>query len=277
MIREDYFENPAGERFHFRENIPDNPKAAIIAVHGLAEHFGRYIHIEEFFASRGFSFHIMENRGHGKSVGRRIHIDRYDQFVEDLNVFRELVAARLNGIPLLGLSHSNGSLILARYALKHGDGLKGVVLSGIPISFGSKVNPIKFKAGMFLAGIVPKLTLPNTDLDPQTLCHDKKVVEDYIADPMVYKVISVGFAKQFFWAMGDLLARAPEFKIPALFQHGGDDRACSPASAREFFEKISSSDKEFILYEGLYHEIYNEPQKLEILETAANWMEKRIS
>jgi acylglycerol lipase len=276
MTREDYFQNPAGERFRFRENIPENPKASIIAVHGLAEHFGRYLHIEDFFARRGFSFHIMENRGHGKSVGKHIHIDRYDQFIEDLNVFREKVAAENSGRPLFGLAHSNGSLILARYALKYGAGLKGVVLSGLPIRFGSKVNPIKFKAGMFLAGIVPKLTLPNTDLDPHTICHDKKVVADYIADPLVYKVISVGFAKQFFWAMGDLLERAPEFKVPVLMQHGGDDHACSPAAAREFYENISSADKEFILYDGLYHEIYNEPPKLEILGTAAEWLEKRI-
>jgi acylglycerol lipase len=276
MIREDYFENPAGERFRYRENIPDKPKAAIIGVHGLAEHLGRYTEIEEFFANRGFSFHMMENRGHGLSVGKRGHIDAYDQFLDDLHIFRGMVEANLNGRPLFGLSHSNGSLILARYALAHGDGLRGVVLSGIPIRFASKINPVKFKTGMFLAKFFPKLTLPNTDLDPQYICHDKKVVEDYIADPLVFKIISLGFAKQMFWAMQDLLDRSPQFDTPVLFQHGGDDRACDPAAAREFYEKSSSSDKQFVLYDGLFHEIYNEPPKAEILDTAASWMEKRI-
>jgi lysophospholipase len=277
MIREDYFTNPAGEIFRFRENIPDNAKATILCVHGYAEHIGRYKHVEQFFTDNGFSFHIMENRGHGMSVGKRGHIDEFDEFIEDLNVFRRMVDAGLGGRPLFGLGHSNGSLILARYSLKYGVGIRGLVLSGIPIRTSAKINPIKLKTGMFLANFFPKLTLPSKELDPQTICHDRKIVEDYIADPLVHKVMSIGFAKQFFWAMQDLFDRAGEFKTPVLFQHGGDDRACDPAAAREFHDKIASADKRIIIYDGLYHEIYNEPQKQEILGTALKWMEDRLN
>lgn len=275
-ITEDYFSNSKGERFRFRENIPDNFIASILCVHGYAEHIGRYLEIERFFVERGFSFHIMENRGHGKSVGQRGHIDKFDIFIEDLHVFRQMIDAKIGNKILFGLGHSNGSLILARYAIKYGDGIKGVVLSGLPIRSSAKINPIKFNTGIFLASFMPKLTLPSTELDPQTLCHDKKIVEDYIADPLVHKVMSLGFVKEFFGSMRNLLDRAPEFKIPVLFQHGGDDRACDPTAAREFYEKISSTDKQIIVYDGLYHEIFNEPQKADILTTSAKWMESRI-
>lgn len=275
MIKEDFLANSAGEQFRYRENIPDGAKAAIIGVHGFAEHIGRYFHIEEFFTGRGFSFHIMENRGHGKSVGKRGHIARYDQYVDDLHVFRKMADADSGGKPLFMLAHSNGSLISARYVLKYGDGVRGLVLSGIPIRPGFKVNPVKLKVGLLLARIAPGLTLPG-ELNPDDICRDRKVVEDYVNDPLVFKVNSVGFAREFFGAMRDLLNRAPEFNLPVLFQHGGDDRLCAPDAAREFYEKISSQDKQFIMYEGLYHEIYNEFEKQQILETAAGWIEKRL-
>jgi acylglycerol lipase len=275
MIKEDFLTNSEGEKFRFRINIPDGAKAAILGVHGFAEHIGRYDHIEEFFTARGFSFHIMENRGHGKSVGKRGHIARYDLYVDDLHVFRKLVDADSGGKPLFIIAHSNGSLISARYSLKYGDSVRGLVLSGIPIRPGFKVNPVKLKLGLLLARIVPGLTIPG-ELNPDDVCRDKKVVEDYVNDPLVFNVNSVGFAREFFWAMQDLLNRAAEFNLPVLFQHGSEDRLCAPAAAREFYEKISSKDKQFIMYDGLYHEIYNEFEKQQILETAAVWIEKRL-
>jgi acylglycerol lipase len=275
MIREDYFTNEAGEKFRFRENVPDGARAAVLGVHGFAEHVGRYAYVEQFLAARGFSFHMMDNRGHGKSVGARGHVDRFDRYADDLHVFRNMVESRAAGRPLFILAHSNGSLISARYALRYGAGVRGLVLSGIPIRPGFKVNPVKLKVGMMLARFVPGLTLPG-ELSPDDICRDKKVVEDYVNDPLVFDVQSIGFARQFFWAMDDLLARAAEFKHPALFQHGGDDRLCSPPAAREFYQKISSADKQFVMYDGLYHEIYNEFEKDSILATAAEWLEKRI-
>ncbi len=275
MKRIAFFENPAGEKFRYSEVVPDDAKAAIIGVHGYAEHLGRYDYIAEHFTGRGFSFHIMENRGHGESIGKRGHIDSFDLFIEDLHIFRKAVESRIAGKPLFMLGHSNGSLIAARYVLKFGEGIQGLVLSGIPIRAAVKVNPIKLKLGFFLAGFIPRLTLPS-ELDPHVICRDKKVVEDYINDPLVFRVMSVGFAKEFFVAMADLLERAPEFKHPVLFLHGSMDMACAPDAAREFYEKISSSDKKFIMYDGLYHEVFNEEGKDDILATASGWIEKRL-
>lgn len=273
-IEEGYYENEAGEKFRYRENEVENPKAAVICVHGYAEHIGRYRHVEERLVARGMSFYMIENRGHGLSVGRKGHIDRYDQFIDDLYFYRNRIMPKVGDTPLFLLGHSNGSLISARYALAHGDGVRGMVLSGIPIRTAMKVNPIKLKAGMILAGIAPTISLP-TEIDPKTLCHDKQIVDAYIKDPLVHKIMSVGFAKEFLGAMANLLERAGEFRTPALFMHGGDDRACDPPSAREFYQKAGVADKKFIMYDNLWHEIFNEPQKEEILRTAIDWIEER--
>lgn len=275
MNKTAYFDNPAGEKFRFREDVPEHPVAAVIGVHGVAEHMGRYDHVAAHFAGRGISFHMMENRGHGESIGKRGHIDSYGDFIEDLHLFRRDVQGRIGDRPLFMLGHSNGALISATYALKYGDGIRGLVLSGLPIRTGVKVNPLKLKLGMILGGIVPKLTLPS-ELDPHDICSDKKVVENYINDPLVFRVMSVGFAKEFFNAMAGLLERAPGFRHPVLFLHGSEDRPCDPAAAREFHDKISSDDKEFILYEGLYHEVFNEAGKEKILETASQWVLDRV-
>jgi len=277
MKREGFFSNDAGEKFFFVENVPEDRKAAVLAVHGYAEHTGRYGHVSDYLASRGFSFHMMENRGHGRSAGRKGHIERYDDFLDDLDVFRKMVerSADEAGVPLFMLGHSNGSLISARYVLSRGRGVRGLVLSGIPIRTAVKVNPLKLKVGFFLAGIAPRLTLP-TELDPYTLCHDAEVTREYVEDPLVHKVMSVGFAKEFFGAMEDLLGRAADFTHPVLFLHGSDDRACDAAAAVEFHDRISSQDREIIVYEDLWHEVFNEPEKEKILDTAVRWMEDRL-
>ncbi|HOO56601.1 MAG TPA: lysophospholipase [bacterium] len=274
MEKVEYFRNSKSERFRYRENIPENSKAAVLCVHGFAEHFGRYSHIEEKLVGSGYSFHMMDNRGHGKSVGKRGHIGRYDDYIDDLHLFRKMVQEKNGNKKLFVLGHSNGSLISARYALKYGDGISGLVLSGIPIRQGFEVNPLKLKLGLALAKVVPGLTVPG-EIPPEDICRDKKVVQDYINDPLVFKVNSVGFAREFFWAMEDLLSRAAEFKHPVLFLHGGSDKLCSPPAAKEFYEKISSDDKEFILYDGLYHEVFNEFEKEDIIAGAIQWLNKR--
>lgn len=275
MINEGYLENASGEKFRIRENIPDGAVAAVICVHGYAEHIGRYLHVEDFLVSNGISFHMMENRGHGMSVGRKGHIDRYDQFIDDLHLFRKKVQENICGLPLFIVAHSNGSLISARYVLTHADGIKGMVLSGIPIRTSVKVNPLKLKTGIFLSNYFPTLSLP-TELDPHTLCHDKDVVAEYIKDPLVHKIMSIGFAREFFNAMDNTLKRASAFKTPVLFLHGGDDRACSPEAAREFYEKIISSDKKLLMYENAWHELFNEPDKDSTLETTTRWILERV-
>ncbi|HOC93100.1 MAG TPA: lysophospholipase [bacterium] len=276
MKREDYFENKGGGRFRYVEHEVEGARAVVMGTHGFAEHIGRYDHVGAFFNSRGMSFYMMDNRGHGKSPGARGHIDSYDQYVDDLHGFRTLVVEeKLRGAPLFLLGHSNGSLITARYCLKHAAGVRGVVLSGILARMAMKVNPLKLKTGMLLSKIVPKLAIPG-EISPSDVCRDKEVVREYENDPLVFKVNTLGFAAQLIWAMEDLNKRAGEFKPPVLFQHGGDDRLCSPEGARAFHDNIASTDKQFILYPGLYHEIYNEFEKDEILAAAADWIDKRL-
>ncbi len=273
-ITDDFYTNDRGERFRYRQAVPDGYRASVLCVHGLAEHLERYSHVESLFAANGYSFHMIDNRAHGKSVGKRGHVERYDDFVEDVDWFRRNIVEKVSaGKPLFLMGHSNGSLISARYVLKYSEGLKGVVLSGIPIK--AAVSPMKKKLGMMMAGVIPNMSIP-AGLDAKLVCRDPKVVEAYVNDPMVYTTVTVRFGREFFVAMDDLSARAADFRLPALFLHGGADGICDPVAAKDFYERVSSKDKQFVMFDGMYHEIFNDQEKELPLGAALKWIGERL-
>lgn len=268
-----YFEGEDGTKFYYRQRLPDGKtRAVVVGVHGYAEHGGRYDEVANLLASRGYAFYIMDNRAHGYSEGRRAHIDRYDQFVEDLRGFVSYLKPRIDGRKVFMLGHSNGSLIAIRYALRWQDELAGLVLSGAALRSAVPVPGIKLMMMPVMAKLMPT-KLFNAGLDPNGLSHDKEVVQRYVDDPLVYRVISARFAFELFRAMADTLGRAAEMRAPTLMLHGEKDPACDPAAAKEFFEKMASVDKTLHVYPGMFHEVFNEIGKEKVYADMTAWVE----
>jgi alpha-beta hydrolase superfamily lysophospholipase len=66
-------------------------------------------------------------------------------------------------------------------------------------------------------------------------------------------------------------------ELPLLVLQGGADRLVSPQGTERFFSLLGSSDKTLKAYEGLYHEIYNEPEFREVLADVESWLRERLS
>ncbi len=268
------FPGQRGLELYFQGWLPDAPiKAVVIIVHGVAEHSGRYKGLAEYFASRGYAVYGYDQRGHGRSEGKRGHVEHFSYYLHDLQVFQDQIRRQYPKQKIYLFGHSMGATISLLYCLEERKDLAGLIVSG---------TAIKVKPAMPLALIVmlrplalvwPKLGLKK--LDSSALSHDPNIVRAYDTDPLVFRgKLSARLSVDLFWTMHQLQKQLLRIQSPLQILHGEDDRLCNPESSRLVFERASSKDKTLKLYPGLYHEILNEPDHIQVLMDIEAWMEK---
>jgi len=249
------------------------PRAAVVIVHGFGEHSARYEHVAVRLTAAGYAVHSMDNRGHGRSAGRRAYVDTFEDYLADLDGLMEVVRARSGGLPVYLLGHSFGGAIATRYALDHQDALAGLVLSGPLVSLGH-VSPLAVAAGRLLSRLAPRTQV--TRVDPAAVSRDPAVVADYAADPLNHHAgMPARTAAELLRATREIAAGVASLQLPLLVFHGGEDRLVSPAAGRWISEHAGSADRTLRVYDGLYHETLNEPEREAVLADLVAWLDAR--
>lgn len=259
----------------WRKHLPENPKAHVIIVHGFSEHGARYAHVAEYLARAGYGVWAMDNRGHGRSAGKRGHVDHYDDYVRDLGVFLDLVAKEAGSKKVFVLGHSNGGLIALRYALSKPEKPAGLILSDPLLQLVKEVSRLKLLAGRVIVRIAPSFSMPN-ELAPEELTHDPAMIEAYLADPLIFHEVTVGWFHEMEAASENARGRAPELKMPFLMLLGTADPVCSHNAGKMFFEHVPEGDKQLKLYEGFLHEIFNESGREQVMKDTVTWLDKHL-
>ena len=255
---------------------PEGEPAAVLAVvHGYGEHGGRYRGLAEDMAARGYAVHVYDLRGHGRSAGRRGHLGRFSDYLDDTAVFLEAVRGEQPGRPLFLLGHSLGGLIAAAYVEdRPTQALAGLVLSSPFLRLGMPVPPLKLSAARLLSVIAPAMNVGNT-IDPTALSHDREVVTVYDTDPLNHHVATARWAAEVVAAQSAALSAAGDIRLPLLLLYGDADAVADPQAARELFAVAGSTDKTSRCYEGYYHEIFNETGRATVFADLAAWLEAR--
>lgn len=270
-----HFETKDGVKLYYERQAPKKPKAVLVFQHGLNEHCGRYAHVVERFGD-DFAVYVFDLRGHGRSEGTRSFASSIDDFTADLDEFLGVVRKQNPGAALFLVAHSLGGQIALNYLAdypKHP--LSGVITSSANVRIGWKVHPLKHAVGLQLAKYWPKFRFPG-EVDPKWISHDSGVIEAYRKDPLVPQYVTAGIAGAVLKNQGIILDKAPRIKTPALLMHAGDDRISSPQGTKDFFAKLASKDKTLKIYEGLYHELFNETEKERVFDDVETWLKKRI-
>jgi alpha-beta hydrolase superfamily lysophospholipase len=256
----------------WRAWLPGQPTGVVLVSHGLGEHSGRYAHLAEALTADGWAVYALDHAGHGLSGGRRVD-GGHANLVPDLDLLRLHAAARHPGLSLFLLGHSMGAHIALAYALAHQSALTGLVLSATALSkqaVPSALVPVLTT----VAKVAPTLRLAGIDI--ADISSDPKVVESFRNDPLNYTgypTLRLGAAM--FGAMDDLAARARELTLPVLLQHGSADRITTVEVTRALARTIPSSDLTVEIYDGLWHEIYNEPGSGRPLTDLKDWLAAR--
>ncbi len=271
------FEAGDGRRLFERHWLPEGPiRADLVIVHGYAEHSGRYAHVGAYLAGRGFAVHALDLRGHGESDGEPVLVRSFEEFLDDLDAFLARVRAQSAGRQLFLLGHSmGGGIVAASLATRHPD-VRGAVLSGavLPTGSGGVWQSLMMRVMIALGRLAPKLKL--RALAAESVSRDPAVVKLYDSDPLNFRgKMPAGTAGAMMSAVRTIERHAGAIADPLLILHGTADALTSPDGSRWLFEHVASTDKTLKLYEGLYHEILNEPEQLEVMDDIAAWMEAR--
>lgn len=255
----------------------ENPKALINLVHGFGEYSERYDHWAAKFIEKGFVVHAIDYRGHGKSDGRRGHINSFDDFLGDIDVLVKESRKLFPELPQLIYGHSLGGNIVTNYILKKENNFVVAVISSPWYQLAFQPSALSLWFARIIKRIFPKFT-KNAKLDVKGLSHDHDVVNRYLADPLVHEKISVRMFYEIYNAGQWVLNNAEKLNTPVLLQHGTGDPITSYKASKEFFEKAKSQGKEieYKEWDGLYHELHNELETDEIFEFVNDWINKKL-
>lgn len=249
-----------GTLLYRRAWLPEAPVRTLLLVHGYAEHSGRYDELGAWLAARGSAVHAYDHRGHGRSAGRRFHMDRFEQLTEDLGRVLEEVRAEDPGLPVVLVGHSMGGLVALAYLAAARPLVAGAATSGAALALGDGASRTRVAAARALRRILPRLALPS-GLDAEGISRDPQVVQAYREDPLVGSTMTAGFGAALLEAVADTAGRPDAIEVPLLMLHGEEDPLCPAAGSRAFFAGVKSEGSALRTYPGLRHEIFNEPER----------------
>lgn len=268
------FGGAGGLEIHWRAWSPPDPARAVVLIaHGAAEHSGRYEWVAGRLVERGLAVLALDHRGHGRSDGPRAYVDRVEHAVADLDALARLAADREPGVPLFLLGHSMGGMIALAYALDHQEKLAGLVLSAplalLPVPAAARL------AARTLGTVAPRL--PVARIDGSTVSRDPAVVAAYDSDPLNHRrPLPARTVAELLATVATFPDRLPDLRLPLLTVYGTGDRLVDPRASRLVDDRAGSADKTLIAYDGLYHEVLNEPERERVLADVADWIEARI-
>ena len=280
-----------GQSLHYQSWRPDGPlRAVMLVVHGAAEHGGRYADFASQVNSQGFAVTTVDLPGHGKSYGKQCcvrDIDEYLRAVELAHDYAEqdfTVGGRSNTsndpeavvpVPFFLVGHSMGGLVASLYLQRHQTRFQGAVFSGAAVLADPEPGWMQVAIMRVLAKIAPSMGA--LQLDAAGVSRDAEVVSRYVNDPLVYTgKLTASMLVAMFTGMKRTHEGLPGITLPALVMHGEADTLVTPDASRILFERIGSTDKTLKLFPGLYHEIFNEPERVDVVNDVIAWVEARL-
>lgn len=273
--RSSSFVGECGVRIHWQCWLPEaTPRAVVVIAHGVSEHADRYSHVAARLVGEGYGVYALDHRGHGRSGGRRAVIDRLERAVADLDTLIRLTRAEQPNRKLFLLGHSMGGGLSLEYALEHSDRIDGLILSA-PSAALESASTFELVAGRVLSAVAPGVGV--FPVDSSTISRDPAVVRAYDEDSMVFhEKLPARTVAELAAAIQTFPERTPGLRVPLLVMLGTADALVPPDAGRMVHERAGSPDKRLIEYEGLYHEILNEPEQDRVMDDLVEWLDARL-
>ena len=250
-------------------------KAVLLVVHGLGEHSGRYMNVVNHFIPLGYAVYALDHIGHGKSDGDREIVTTFEDFTDTLTIYFNMVKDWQKDKPVFLLGHSLGGAIVSYYLLDHQVDFKGAIISAPAVKVGDSISAITIAMSKVLSKIAPKMGV--LALDATAISKDTAVVQAYVNDPLVFHgKTPARMGAEMLNAMQRISTEAGKITLPIIIVQGGDDKLVDPAGAHMLHDMASSKDKTLEIYTGMYHEVFNEPNRFRVLKDVETWIEARL-
>lgn len=251
-----------------------SPRATVVLAHGLSEHSDRYAHVAAGLTARGYSLWALDHRGHGRSGGRRAYIERFEDVLADLGSLVRRAREQGGGEKPYLFGHSMGGAVAIGYASRHAGELAGLILSN-PLAT-VKTAPVTATVSRLLSRVTPKLGVYSVDVEG--ISRDPEEVRRYADDPLIFhEKVPVRTVAELADEVATFSERASRIDIPTLIMYSRTDPIVAPSGSEMLAERIGSSDVTIRDWNGLLHEILNEPERDQVLAEIADWLDARTT
>ncbi|HVZ38025.1 MAG TPA: lysophospholipase [Candidatus Kapabacteria bacterium] len=269
------FEGVGGLRIYTRSWLPaeEKPRAIVVIVHGFNSHSGYYTWVADQFVAHGLAAYALDLRGRGNSDGERFYVDRFEDYVNDLETLVTIAKEEVPGVPVFVLGHSAGGVVSCIYTLEHQAEIAGLICE----SFAHEVPAPEFALAVLkgLSHVAPHahvLKLHNEDFS-----RDPGVVEMMNNDPLIaHEVQPTRTVAEMVRADERLKKEFPLITLPVLILHGTHDNATKPSGSQHFYDRAGSADKTIKLYDGHYHDLLNDLEKEVVMADILAWLDAHI-
>jgi alpha-beta hydrolase superfamily lysophospholipase len=225
--------------------------------------------VAQYFLKHKYLVTAMDLRGHGRSGGQRGHAPSFETVLADIAQFINQTAQAYPGLPIVMYGHSLGGLLTINYALRNSAHIKAYVVTAPNLAIAQKVAPWKLTLGKVFYSLMPTLSMPS-GLDVNNISRDKAVVDKYNADPLVHDQASARFALDFINAGSWARQNADKLKAPMLLMYGTGDQIVSGEAIRQFAQ--ANPLVTYKEWDGLFHELHNEPEQMKVLDYEREWL-----
>jgi len=261
----------AGVALHVEHFLPASPaRLVLVTVHGYSAYCGLYRHVAATLVDRGIAVTQFDCRGHGHSEGRRGHVDRFDDFHTDLGLVVRRARELSPGVPWTLMGHSLGGLIAIDHVLRRKSDPQADRLVAVApwLALKLKISMPKRAAAEVFSRLTPTLSMSN-GLKAEDLSRNPVVAANFFRDPLVHHVATAGCFAGILRTQAAL--RAADLRVPTLVLVAGQDRIVS-TEVTLAFAQAAGAIAEVRRYPDLFHELFLEPERDQVINDVATWL-----
>ncbi|ALC82084.1 MULTISPECIES: alpha/beta hydrolase [Bacillus] len=253
----------------------EQPVATIVIIHGACEYHGRYKWLIEMWRTSGYNVIMGDLPGQGTSTRARGHINSFREYIDEVTLWVE--EAKKMELPLFLLGHSMGGLIaITWYKENHSSPVKGIILSSPCLGVQVKVNKFLDIASKGLNKVLPTFRV-DSGLTIEMATRNQEVIQADENDSLYITKVSVRWYRELLKAIEETAKPTEAYlNIPLLLMQAGDDKVVDKSMVINWFNQLKSHNKSYREWEGLYHEIFNEPEREDVFQAARNFTDQLI-
>lgn len=274
MPKEFSWVNPNGNKIYAAEWPVVNARAVVGLIHGVGEHCRRYDHLADWLGDKGIAMIGYDRQGFGRSEGKRGHSASLKELLDEISKLTVECERRYPDTPVFLYGHSMGGMLLLRYLIKRRPHISGAIVSAPHIRLAFQPSPVLVGIGKVMRRLMPAFS-QKSPLDLDQLSRNPDVRPAYEADPNVHSMLSSQLGIDMIESGNELDEWKGTLPVPTLLMHGSADGLTSYAASKEFAAR-NPEGITFKAWEGLYHELHNEPEREAVFAEVLSWLEEHL-
>ncbi len=260
--------------FHRTFGAPDTACAGALLLHGLGEHGGRHEESLARLAAHGIHCRTFDWPGHGRSGGRRGHMESIDTIISLVEEQHRALRQAIGPDKPMGLlGHSMGGFF-ALYMLARFPQMANFSWISSPL-INPRANATWLKR-ILVRGI--DRLFPQFPISSGIKTAQCRVGPAHRRDPLMHRKLTVRLGTILIDVAQDLQRLVPQFNpgLHLLITHGSDDAVCPPEFSRALFDRLPVRRKTYHLFQNALHEPFTGPSSTEFFATLEAWVTREL-